>query len=317
MPQDFVFLEGQINPLMGDPVYDIRFTVVSNGSFGILTTDNKGNYAGNVPKNELLLLEITDDCGNIVYSDQIGPFADDTVVPLIEFTPTILNPFEVTGVLLDCNGAPVTDGYVRITGDFGYRVAFPAANGSFTVVGNSCDAGDLELIGYDVAASKASSVQTLPYAVSQSVGAVSACEVDITSFVRFTNGAGELITISPVEVTNFNSIFSIPGQPYVFVSFGGTDVATNGSVDYSFNLVVTTNEVDSTRISVETGTNPSGTAPPQAFRVIGDKTFPQLFPLPTNQPGEVWELSVPDMGVFDPLTGTTTPTTFDFRIVFE
>ena len=49
-----------------------------NGSYGYGRTDSLGNLCGKVPKDEALVLEILGQCGNIVASQNIGPFSATT-----------------------------------------------------------------------------------------------------------------------------------------------------------------------------------------------------------------------------------------------
>jgi hypothetical protein len=73
VPADFVWLSGRVTvngeylPLV------VRVTWIAQGSSTSATTSDRGYFEGWVPKDEDLLLEVLGPCGDVVYSENIGP----------------------------------------------------------------------------------------------------------------------------------------------------------------------------------------------------------------------------------------------------
>jgi hypothetical protein len=94
----------------------------ANGTYGYGITNNAGFVSGLVPKNEALVLEViaSSGCGNIFYSQNIGPFASNTSLGNVTITLSTAQYINFTGTLVNCSGAAVTNGYVALTANGGY-----------------------------------------------------------------------------------------------------------------------------------------------------------------------------------------------------
>ncbi len=111
-----------------------RIKRVSNGSYGYGITNNAGFVGGLVPKNEALVLEVvntTVGCNTVIYSQNIGPFANNTSLGNISVTIASTQYITFTGTLINCSAAPVTNGYVALSGAGGYG-AFGNTNATGT-----------------------------------------------------------------------------------------------------------------------------------------------------------------------------------------
>jgi hypothetical protein len=111
-------------------------------------TDSLGQVSGLVPANKALLMEvIAYPCYNVIYSQAIGPFDRDIDLGnIVVQTSSIVS---ISGKLLNCNGMPVTNGYVMINysnmvryaatdkaGNFAtYLIFCPGSSSSFQVLG--------------------------------------------------------------------------------------------------------------------------------------------------------------------------------------
>jgi hypothetical protein len=111
-----------------------RIKRVSNGTYGYGITNNAGFVSGLVPKNEALILEViaSNGCGNIFYSQNIGPFASNTSLGIINVTTAANQVITFTGTLVNCSGAPVTNGYLSLFASGGYG-GFTATSPSGTI----------------------------------------------------------------------------------------------------------------------------------------------------------------------------------------
>ncbi len=102
-----------------NPIGNLVVSVSSN-SYGTTSslTNTNGTICGLVPKNENLELNIfnNDICGDApIYTQSIGPFTTDSnITIIIPDDPDIIYE-TVTGIFNDCDGNPVTEGYVQLT----------------------------------------------------------------------------------------------------------------------------------------------------------------------------------------------------------
>ena len=126
-----------------------------NTSYG--WTDANGEYYGKVPKDKTILLSVKDECGNVIYEQEIGPFgADMTLEPIV--VPTS-GQTVITGMVADCDGNLISDGYVVFT-TFPYddwpeytltAVVQVDENGSFEYLGGLCSSLEATVQAFDYA----------------------------------------------------------------------------------------------------------------------------------------------------------------------
>jgi len=111
----FIFDVTEQNPLEN---LTVKVTIQSNGEMGTGQTDHHGFFCGNVPKDEVMTLQLLNECGEEVFSQEIGGFSQDTDLGNIFVSPqqgSLSNKFiRVRGSLVDCFNAPITDGMVTV-----------------------------------------------------------------------------------------------------------------------------------------------------------------------------------------------------------
>lgn len=95
-------------------------------------TNGKGILCGLIPANTLLVLEILGEpgCGQTILSKTIGPFKEDVDMETIVVERNPEKMITVSGILVDCNGKLVKDGFVQ--GQVSYRASIgKVTNGKF------------------------------------------------------------------------------------------------------------------------------------------------------------------------------------------
>ncbi|WP_284652604.1 hypothetical protein [Flavobacterium terrisoli] len=117
-------------------------------------TDNNGSVSGLVPSNQTMTLNVYQECG-IVFTTTIGPFNNDTVVPITLPNSSVIIS-KINGSLLKCNGSNVTNGYIVLSkngveeiinvtnGTFSFSTMFCAGATSFTL--NAIDIDNLQAV---------------------------------------------------------------------------------------------------------------------------------------------------------------------------
>ncbi len=100
---DFIYIEGIITDENQNAMtnYQVIIKEISSGITGVDWTDQNGVFAGAVPKDKDLSIEILDNCGEIIYSHFIGPYSADAIIPTITVTTTE-NFVTIAGNLTNC-----------------------------------------------------------------------------------------------------------------------------------------------------------------------------------------------------------------------
>ena len=135
---------------------------VANVWPGYAYTDENGCFSGGVIKDQVmeLTIQVFDQCGvQVLYTETIGPFSDNTTLPPIILTGTSATSTHITGSLVNCTGQPVTNGYVRLSP---FAVVFADENGAFSYDILSCTAvSSITAQAFDLDNLKESPVQTV------------------------------------------------------------------------------------------------------------------------------------------------------------
>ena len=107
-------------------------------------TDGNGNASGIIPAGENLTLKIYDACNNVIMTNNIGPFTNNSnnTLPAITISQSLSNTITITGTLKDCSGNNVTNGvanlsYASSTNYFS-NYSTQVTNGSFSFNVLSC-----------------------------------------------------------------------------------------------------------------------------------------------------------------------------------
>jgi hypothetical protein len=165
-----------------------------NGGYAYGYTDSLGQVSGLVPSNETLLMEMLDQCGNVYFSQTIGPFTQATNIGIITIpASSSAQVLTVTGQLLTCSNTPVTNGFVRIYHGYSTHYASLDATGHFTSSFSTCTgfASTLEILGVDNANSQQGTSSNIPIVQPITTANVIACGTSATQFINYTlNGTG-------------------------------------------------------------------------------------------------------------------------------
>lgn len=155
-PFPLVNVYGKVVDSDGNPVTQLRICIIAfNGATtGYGWTDDQGGFRGKVPKNQDLVMQFKDECGQLVFEKNVGPFNTDASFG--EIVLDINNKTLVQGKLT-CNGMGISDGYARILLDNGlHYIAETDEDGNFQSTIIHCETGNLTIKGFDLANNKVS-----------------------------------------------------------------------------------------------------------------------------------------------------------------
>ncbi|MFT3910199.1 MAG: carboxypeptidase-like regulatory domain-containing protein [Ferruginibacter sp.] len=147
-----IYLELTVNTVAGPlPNAEVKLTRPGGwSSYGY--TDSTGHVGGLVFSNEAIQLEVLDNCHDAVYSQNIGPFTQNTNLGTINVTLPVPSQFimNVSGVAVDCNNSVVANGVASIYWE-GQMINTPITNGNFSTTITRCagSSSPIEIIASD------------------------------------------------------------------------------------------------------------------------------------------------------------------------
>ncbi|MEZ5004655.1 MAG: carboxypeptidase-like regulatory domain-containing protein [Chitinophagales bacterium] len=198
-------------PLVNVLVKVSRTNGSPNRPVGTGYTDTAGVFCGKMPANESLLLEIFNQCNEVVYSETIGPFSEDQNLGNIAVDVST-NITEIIGTAVDCDGNAIGNASIAIKA--GSIEEFYYGNGeSFSipfVYCNGITSIDVRVIDIDNELSSGWNTYPISGAVTD-VATIDVCD-ELDEFVRFSISGVEYLLIDTIEVgldgPYFHSLFS-------------------------------------------------------------------------------------------------------------
>lgn len=213
----------------GVPVVNLKAKVVNNASVSIgnificirraddpnvgttAFTNNQGSISGAVLANTAMVMEVYTVCGgiNLVYSQNIN--TADADIDLGTITANLGDLVKVTGNVVDCNGAPVTDGWVIM------KIAnvtwhMPVENGNIVFSTTTCGNMNSTYTGVNWGGSEQGLSKSITLvAGTNNLGTIKACGVSTSGFVDYSIDNGPTIHLTqPRDIQKM--IASFDGQ---------------------------------------------------------------------------------------------------------
>jgi len=219
----------------GEPASQVTvcLTILSLNTTSCSSTNEDGFVCGAVAANEVMLMEVRNPCFEVIYSQQIGPYSDTTMIGPITIPGSSVDLVQVSGVAVDCNAAPVTDGFATIkVGNLKYYQKLDEITGAFGLTSVNCNQGDIKVTVYDVAGLKQSLTSTFPNAPVIDAGTITVCEnltelVDI-EIVGFPDHVLYYFPEANVQgtITTLYTNDSTPNFKYFYVNIPGITTGT-------------------------------------------------------------------------------------------
>ncbi len=222
VPANYVQFNCTIVNADGEPIpfVSVKISVVGspfNAAWGY--TDSSGYVAGAIPGDAQLLLEVFSNynCGNALYSQNftttnVNVSLGSITVNPVNFTAT------VTGTVTDCNGLPVTDGYIIMhSNNLYYRHAL-SNTGSFEFNTLLCSAtSSVTFIAEDLAALQQSAPLTSTLVPgANAIGNLQACGITTAEYITYSlDGGTTFVTLSAPGDSLYHSGNGTTGLSYI------------------------------------------------------------------------------------------------------
>lgn len=255
VPNNFVNLKMTVKTQDGKPAagykVSLRNTQTNSSATGI--TDSTGLVTGAVPPNVSIEMKVLTACNETLLTQTVGPFAAASDLGIVTIPLTAPANVTISGSVVNCAAAPVTNGYVDFFIDGRYMRA-PINNGNFSITFAKCSnsVSSVNISATDVQAGQTQS-DTLILAVNSgnySTGIIAACGTSTNQFINFTIGGKNFNLSFPVDsltgirngsATNISGNTRLQGQAdtaYQFHSFRFFGSAAPGTYSLDTNLIV-------------------------------------------------------------------------------
>ena len=221
---------------------EVCITIISMNTTKCALTNEEGIVCGLVASNELLLMEVKGECGESIYTEEIGPFSDATMLGPISISDPGILVTKVFGQVISCDGDPVRDGFAIISvGDYNHYTTLDKSTGAFNVSITTCDEGDIAIIAVDVRKNKLSIQENFEYAPLIDADTITVCEdnkelIDI-EIVGFPNHYYFYFPRHGEDVDNIIAASDSTQQgSYIYFSFKGDHTGVHESEPCSMNV---------------------------------------------------------------------------------
>jgi len=230
-----------VDSLTERPLNNVPIRIVRpNGNPGFGRTDTAGKVCGKIPRNELLNLQVLNQCNQVIKSFPIGPFSSNTSLGTIKVSTPALNRVIFSGTVKDCNNAPVAKGFVRIYAANGQVYTANIENGNYQLAIIKCDAS---AVVYSVTAIDLNALQqNVPVTVNVTNGSVTvppiqSCGTSSVQFVEIIiDGTPYNIVSPPDRISQLDTAFSPTSNNYN-ISGGKSNTpgsTTSGNFNFTF-----------------------------------------------------------------------------------
>ena len=235
---------------------------ISNLTVGIIRPSNpyaangltnaSGQVTGIIPANENLTVQISDYCGNVIYTSSIGPFAtgSSNVLPTIVLIPSAISTINITGILKTCANANVTNGLVKLknlnSANYYNQILQPVTNGTFSFTTNICGTSQqFEIVGEDYTNLQTTNPITFTAtSPTTNIGVITTCTA-VNEFITYQ------VDSNPVNyiVSNINAgingsiaglyITSSQNMPFLYMNSNVTSIGTYTTSVFGLEFSVT------------------------------------------------------------------------------
>ncbi|HEX6428713.1 MAG TPA: hypothetical protein VF008_13550, partial [Niastella sp.] len=226
----------------GNALYRTRVTLkIISDTLSLVSsgyTDTSGMVSGKVPINKTLQIKVYGRCDQIIYTKEIGPFSSNTDLGVITVIPPTPSQVTVSGTVVNCNAAAVTNGFVDISIDSIHNRA-AVTNGSFSITIGRCNSTPTTAVitAYDVTGNQngtATNVAVTSGTVN--AGKLVACGTSMSQFLNYTMNSATVNYVMPPDSlmlggngTNQHTIWAMRNSSnldYVSLSFTATGPGT-------------------------------------------------------------------------------------------
>ncbi len=253
----------------------VSITNPSGRMLGAVRTNSTGGFSGFIPMNTALTIKVYSgtSCatsswlGTVIYTANIGPYSSPVTLANIVACPSSgTGNGTLTVKLVDCAGAPISNGVLEVNIGWARYFLFPNATGDVVTNITYCANATIDIQGYDYANSKISAIQTVNTGATMNVGSLTVCGA-IDEYITY-NLDGTNYRIDKVP-TNQVWEYSYTGATHIS-GYDGTTTTNNFTAKILGNSVGTyAMEPDSNYLVNSLNVLPASTSMNATFTTYG------------------------------------------------
>ena len=229
-PYSIIFVDATFNDPNGNPLNGHLVEIVlDNGTTGTGYTYNTGTVHASVPANEILTFNLYDNCGDIIFSQDFGPYSTNTSLGTIVVDNSNVNNTVIKGTLRDCDNNLVQNGLIIATMD-GFPSYHYVTGGQFEFFLTSCLATtQIEVVGVNMDNLEQGTAVSATAQTINDLGDLSTCGSSLENYMILTiDGESKTVLNFTTNSTGGTYMFAEGANIFLGIGFGGNDVG-----DYS------------------------------------------------------------------------------------
>jgi len=244
-PHPLVNISGQLHDRDGEIISQLRlcFSLKDGGSSGSGYSNTEGHFSGKVPQGEILIMSVKNDCGDVVYENEVGPFESDEDLGIIVIGFPISNVAILTGNFISCDDPSqqgVSNGYILIKEDDKVlSILSINSDGSFVSNLFICESKTITIQGIDIDGLTQSEIitETIEPGSVINLESLSACD-ELEDYISISRDGGPVIIYNDVTLIKRNdSDYSIlEFNDIIFLAIEFKDVTIGNNIPKSISL---------------------------------------------------------------------------------
>lgn len=146
-------------------------------------TNADGLFQGKLPQGKRLTLSLINECQEILFTQEMGPFESETDLGIIS-VGSRNNTALISGRLVDCDGNAITNGYMVFESQEFTNLDFFISDGTFEKLVTTCENNSINVKGFDITNRKESESIALDLNNGdQALGDIMICDIAVSSFL--------------------------------------------------------------------------------------------------------------------------------------
>jgi hypothetical protein len=204
-PYGLVDLKAVIKDQNGNGLYPsqivLKTTSDTVSSYGYGYTDTTGLVSGKIPSGKALQLKVYNRCNTLIYTQNIGPFSAAADLGTITVNNTGTTSVTISGTVINCNAAAVTNGFVDISIDSMHNRVL-INNGNFSINITRCTSAPVTgvVTAYDLDNAQSGTPTNVSInSGTANTGQLTACGNTISQYVNFTLNGTNASFVPPAD----------------------------------------------------------------------------------------------------------------------
>lgn len=228
------------------PLVNFIFNInITNGSILTAHPDANGLLSGLVPANEVLTISLLDVCGDILFTQEVGPFTTNTSLGTITISLPAIYDTTIQGNLVDCDGNAVSSGVVIATIE-NHTSHHYVSGGAFNILLTTTPCfnltSDYTITGVSLDNPEEGLPVTATAQTTNNLGDLSTCGSSLENYMILTIGGESRyvlnMTVDSQAGTNWTYMYSESSNIFAGIGFEGNTVGDFSASNFIEGLFI-------------------------------------------------------------------------------